>query len=105
MACLHLLGELFDFLLDDGIRQPAAPCATSAPKQDLLVDVHVAQELGGGVEVVDSDLMPLLGESISQVRATVVQRGKFLVLCWWLIVAEIPSIGEAEVTNTIGLRY
>jgi len=49
--------------------------------------------------------MPLLGESIAQVRASIVERGEFLVLVWGLIVTEIPCIGEAEVTDTIGLRY
>ena len=105
VACLNLLFQVFDLFLDHAIRQATSPCTTSAAEQDLLIDIHVAQELGGWVQIVNGDLMPLLGESIAQVRASIVERGEFLVLVWGLIVTEKPCISEAEVTDTIGLRY
>jgi len=104
-ACLSLLFQVFDLFLDHAVRHATSPCTTGAAEQDLLIHIHVAQEFGGWVQIVNSDLMPLLGESIAQVRASIVERGEFLVLVWGLIVTEIPCIGEAEVTDTIGLRY
>ena len=48
--------------------------------------------------------MPIILQLGNQVGAAVVQRREILITVWGILVAKIPSVGEAQIAETITLR-